>query len=471
MTHTDAAKALQEAQAAARLDSYASARHADVIRRLHSIGCRQQALDELRRVAGLRPGSAADAEALGFTAFGLGEHALAHQFYAVVVDQAPSDATAWYNVATTLRNIGRLGESEAACTRCLGLDSSYAQAALLRSHLKTQSTEANHLDELRALLGRARHDLSAQIFLNYALGKELDDIGAFDDAFRHFADGAALRRRSLAYDVELDVRKLERIKAVYDPARLSSARPRSPVPYGFIIGLPRSGTTLIERVLTGHPSVRSNGETDNFLQALMSALAPNGADVFERAARADHAQVGAAYAALAGPPTVGDGLVLEKLPLNYLYVGAIRLALPGARIVRVQRRPADNLFAMFSTLFGDGYPFSYDLRELARYYAAYKALDAYWLAHAGDLVAPVSYEAFTADPAGLGAALADHVGIDWRTDMVKVEKNTTATATASAAQVRQPIYRKSDGRWRNYAKHLAPLIEDLKAAGIDPDET
>jgi hypothetical protein len=200
----------------------------------------------------------------------------------------------------------------------------------------------------------------------------------------------------------------------------------------------------------------------------MEGAAKSGVDVFDRASRADQSAVGRFYVRRAGHAAPGQ-VIVEKLPLNYLYVGAIRLSLPAARIVLVKRSPADNCFAMYSTLFGSGYPFSYDLKEIARYFRAYQDLMAHWKNTISHELLEISYEAFTAAPSRLGADLARHVGVEWRDSMVRVENNASASATESAAQVRQPIYRKSVGRWRNYASLLAPLIDALAAEGIDPE--
>jgi tetratricopeptide (TPR) repeat protein len=462
-------RALADALSVARPIAQADRAHARVAELLAALGERGPALAELQAAADRPAGHAEDYEALAFCAFTLGAHELARDFYQRVVDMAPRDGLAWYNLATSDRNLGSLEAAESACGKALSLDPKLVQAALLRSQVRTQSSDANNLEDLRHRLSWARGDTASEIFLNYALGKELDDLGEFDQAFRHFARGAQLRRETLHYDVADDVRKLARIRDTFDADRLSAApAAESPVEHGFIIGLPRSGTTMIERVLTGHPDVTSNGETDNLLGALTEGAA-EGRDVFDRIAGADPSIVAEAYRRRAEGGAVRR-LVLEKLPLNYLYAGAIRLTLPRARMVLVTRGAADNAFAMFSTLFGAGYPFSYDLRELATYCVAYRDLATHWRTVLGSSLLAVRYEDFVESPSQLGAKVAAHLGIEWRDEMTKIEENRTASATASAAQVRRPIYKSAVGRWRDYASHLGPLLAALRENGIRPED-
>lgn len=461
-------QALDAARADARGLTHASRAHAKLAAVLGELGRRSEGLAELSAAAALSPGRAEDYEALAFAAFGLGAHELSRTFYARVAEMAPRDATAWYNLATSDRNLGDLDAAEAACERTLALDPGFVQAALLRSQLRTQSPGRNHLGDLRARLRRLQADPAARMFLGYALGKELDDLGDHDQAFRFFALGADARRGALRYDVREDLAKLARIRQAFGAERLGGApAPAEAVDFGFILGLPRSGTTMIERVMTGHPDVVTNGETDNLLAALMEGADRGAGDVFDQVAAADPRIVAPAYARRARRD--GFRLALEKLPMNYLYAGAIALTLPGARIVLVSRSAGDNALAMYSTLFGAGYPFSYDLRELGAYLVGYHQLVRHWKATLGPVLKEVRYEDFVEAPAGLGPGVAEHLGVDWREGMVRIEDNRSASATASAVQVRRPIYRSAVGRWRPYAAQLAPLLEVLAAAGIAPD--
>jgi hypothetical protein len=221
---------------------------------------------------------------------------------------------------------------------------------------------------------------------------------------------------------------------------------------------------LLERILTGLPQVRSNGETENFSRALLGASRGAG-DVFDRAAGADPQEVAAAYLRVAGPRAPHER-VIEKLPMNYLYLGAIHRALPGATILLVRRSPLDSCFAMYRTLFGEAYPFSYDFDDLGRYFAAYERLIDHWRLVVGADLHEVVYEDLVREPARVGAAIAAQCGLPWRDEALEIQHNRSVSLTASAAQVRRPIYGTSSGRWRHYHRHLTGLIETLRRHGV-----
>lgn len=398
-------------------------------------------------------------DALAFFARHLGRHELSNELYKQAVSLKPTDAQLWYNFATSERSLGRLSSALEACRQALAIDPDMRPAVLLRSELIRATPEQNNVEDLQSRLSRPLREADA-MFLAYALGKELHELGRFDEAFRAFSQGALARRRNLNYDVAIDELKLKSIAAAFR----DKGRPRQSggSRHIFIVGLPRSGTTLTERILGGLSGVRSNNETDNFANALMLNTSKGGGSIFDRAAEADYEKVAAEYERLAGAANHSDHII-EKLPFNYLYIGAILRAFPDASIVWVRRNPIDSCFAMFRTLFGSAYPFSYDFEDLARYYAAYAGLMKHWSTIYGERLIKVDYELLVADPSAHAKRLAAQCGLTWQDTALDISKNSSASLTASASQVRNEIYNSSAGIWQQYGRHLEPLKNQLAA--------
>jgi tetratricopeptide (TPR) repeat protein len=448
---------------------------ASILLKLGRVGAAEEVV---ARAAALVTGTAEAYDGLAYVSTELGQHERANSLYHRATELEPNRPRSWYNLACSERSFGRLAGAEEACERSITLDPGQYPSFLLRSELRVQAQESNHIVDLERRLADPRLDIHGRIFLGYALAKELDDVQRFDDAFRWFAAAAKLRRSQLRYDVAGDERRLQRIAAVFS-SKVSQHPERHPSSrYIFIVGLPRSGTTLVERILTGLAGVRSNGETENISRALtaaasIAAASPTAADrtdMIERAAAVDPATMAAQYAQLARAGSAGESIV-EKLPTNYLYVGAIRRALPAAKVLIVRRSPLDSCFAMYRALFGDAYPFSYDFDELARYFAAYDRLMNHWLALFGSALHQVVYEDLVREPQRVGAALAEYCGLPWQPEATAIEGNQSVSLTASAAQVRRPIYGTSSGRWRHYRRHLEPLIAALRRYGVStPDD-
>ncbi|MFZ0498477.1 MAG: sulfotransferase [Steroidobacteraceae bacterium] len=470
----DLANALRLAEQGVAGETMCSPAHSVLAEVLLKLGRPAEAEVVIEHAAKCSPGVAETYESLAQVALALGRHGRANAFYRRAAEIGPHVARHWFRLAWSERTFGRLEQAEEACDRSIALDAREYRSYLLRSELRVQSASTNHVEQLRHELARSDLEAHGRVLLGYALGKELDDLGRYGEAFGWFVAAASTRWRQLRYDAAVDEHNLRRIIEVFPgaPGRTASGRVESSR-FIFICGLPRSGTTLLERILTGLSGVRSNGETDYFARTLLSASpthrdpADRGVqDVFARAAAVDWDAIAAGYARLANADG-GSEFIIEKQPTNYLYLGAIHRALPQARLVLVSRSPLDSCFAMYRTLFGgEAYQFSYDLQDLARYYAAYARLIDHWRGAFGDSIHEVRYEDLVRDPARVGAAAARFCGLEWRDSAAEVDKNADVCLTQSAAQVRRPIYRSAAGHWRRYRAQLEPLMTALRDRGV-----
>jgi hypothetical protein len=248
---------------------------------------------------------------------------------------------------------------------------------------------------------------------------------------------------------------------------------RAPGPI-FILGLPRSGSTLIERILGRHSRVRAAGELQSMALAIVEAVRQRAGatqisrrELVEQSAQLDFESLGRDYLARArASGAIGDYFI-DKMPLNFLYCGLICRALPEARIVHVHRHPMAACYAMFKTLFEDAYPFSYDLSELGRYYLAYRRLMQHWGRVMPGRIYELRYESMIEDQRGETQRLLAFCGLDWEDACAQFHENPDPSTTASAAQVRQPIYDSSVNQWRHYGGQLADLRRLLAEGGID----
>ena len=435
---------------------------------LLAMGNRREALEVAGKVAAMQPSGATWNDALGTLFTYCEEPTRALSFFERAVTLAPTNSQYLNNLATAQRMVGDLAAAEAALGRVIACQPSNAFAYYTRADLRTQTKEDNHVDEMILALNTHTRTGSDEVMMCFAIAKELDDIAKYDLAFKYLKQGCDRQRRMFTYNVEDDVSTIDRIIQLHDRAAIESSSGLETTESIFVIGLPRSGTTLVEQILSSHSAVYGAGELQAFpAESIKAVERLAGSKVgkhrfVELALEVAPAELGREYLAATRPQTGRTPFFVDKQPLNYLYAGMIRRALPRSRIIALARDPMDSCFAMYRTLFTGAYPFSYDLLEIAAYYAAWNRLMRHWQSVLGEALLVVQYEDLVLDYEATTRRLLAHCGLQWETSCQTFQNQTRAVTTASAVQVRRPLYSSSVGKWRNYQAHLEPLFESLK---------
>lgn len=406
---------------------------------------------------------------------GLYAKAKAHYQQALqLVDTDDQRSALYFNLASVERYLGELTEARKHLDDALALNPQDCEAQLLRSSLTTQNASQNHIDELHAMLAQSPISPLAATQLNYALAKEYEDLQDYRHSAEHLTCAAKTRRAHMQYDVSADVQTLATLRTLYKPEFFAptGAACSSDTPI-FILGLPRTGSTLVERILSQHPDIESAGELNHFAKVMtqMLRIANPGIPLskvamVQRSSALNFKELGERYVQSLTDERPNARFVIDKLPLNSLYTGLIHKALPQAKIIYIQRHPLASCYAMYKQLFTHGYPFSYDLDELGKYYIAHHTMMAQCQQALGSAMFTLQYEALVDDFEPSVAALANYCGVDLQPQMLAFASNTAASTTASAAQVRQGLYRSSRDQWRNFETLLAPLKQQLINAGI-----
>ena len=406
--------------------------------------------------------------------FHLRDYEQAAKCYEKAIRLEPKNSSLCFSLAAIKRFLGELDQAEAMFDRALVLNPKEFEAYYIRSGLRTQTLSRNHIAEMESILNSGLESAKGEIFVSFALAKEYEDIEEYENSFHYLKRGSDLRRRQLNYNVSVDEAIIEEIIRQFTFDSIAKASPgfKNSEPI-FLVGLPRTGTTLLERMLSSHPNVIAAGELPNFSRQMMRLISADchrknlsAIEQVRYSLKLDMSSLGASYLESTRDVTGTSQRFVDKLPFNYLNIGLIAAALPDAKILHMTRYPMDSCFAIYKTLFQRAYPFSYDLDELAKYYVAYYRLMAHWHSSLPGKILDVAYEDLVADPETELRRVFAHCDLDWEPQAVEFHKNKEASTTASASQIRQPVHQKSVGRWRRYEKQLAGLQSILEHAGI-----
>lgn len=418
-----------------------------------------------RQALALAPGDVKAYSNLAFALAELGELEAARENCQKALALDPNYVDALINLSVIESDAGRLDAAIDVNRRALAINPDCAQAHLNLSRLKKFVTDDPDLERLRQLEHRLDELGSRdQMLLHFALGKAREDIEQYDAAFGHFERGNRMKRATLDYDIERQRRLFDALQTVFTADFIAAQRgggcnDTRPI---FIVGMPRSGTTLVEQILSSHPAVDAGGES-KALEAALQYCRLAGLDIADLPRRSDaYSSIAGEYLRRLGAPTAPARHVTDKMPGNFLYLGLIHLALPQARIIHCRRDARDVCVSCYTLLFTPGHHYSFDLAELGGYYRLYAELMEHWqsVLPAG-CVLDMRYEDLVADTEAGARRLLAHCGLEWDDACLRFFENTRRVKTASKAQVRAPIYSSSIGRWRRYEAHLAPLLQAL----------
>ncbi|WP_448213163.1 tetratricopeptide repeat-containing sulfotransferase family protein [Colwellia sp. MEBiC06753] len=408
----------------------------------------------------------------------LGQSDLALKYYQQAIEKAPNNGDYYYNLATELRFRGDKVSAVSALRKAIELNSLDIDAYSLLVDVEKQTNDHNHANSLKSLLTE-KISPKQQIQVLFSLAKCYEDLQHYSTSFDYLAQATALRRKHLKYDINQDLHVMKVIAQELSidwwrktqPAMTNLDAQITPI---FIVGMPRTGSTLVEQILAADDSVFAGGELNIFSSLLTErVIAQFGHPKSQQAlisntAKIDYQGLGAEYLKIISQRIPEQQLgsvkfITDKLPLNFLYLGLIKKALPQAKIIHVNRAPIDTCYAIFKTLFQQVYPFSYEQTELAKYFLSYQQLMSHWQTLASHMFYDVHYEQLVCEPEKTSADMFNYCQLNWQASYVNTRAQNNNIKTASASQVSEPIYQHSVEKWRHYQSELAPMINILNS--------
>ena len=488
------AESLAPMQLAVKLSPQDAEAHSNLGNRLRELGRLDEAEASCRQAIALKPDFAEARSNLGVTLQELGKLDEAEASLRQAITLKPGFAEAHYNLSVTLQELGRLDEVEASYRQAIALKPDYAEA---HNNLGVRLQELGKLDEAEANLRQAialKPDY-AEAHRNLAITKEFssedeqflqmqalyrdpaisekdrchicfglakasEDLQDCATAFQFYAEGNALRKKHLAYEKSQDSRLFEKLKASYPPMTENTIAPTivasEPIPI-FIVGLPRSGTTLVEQIVSSHPLVTGAGEL-SFVSQLGGLLAVGQSPTDGEALATFRQQ----YLNALHKRSEGNAIVTDKMPQNFQFLGLIARALPEAKIIHVKRDPAAVCWANYTQYFvNDSLGYCYNLEDILHYHELYQDLMQYWHQALPDRIYDLDYEALTERQEDETRKLIGCLELVWDDSCLAPQDNTRSVATASSMQVRQKVYQGSSEKWKRYRPFLNSALDHL----------
>ena len=378
-----------------------------------------------------------------------------------LVKKKPDDPVANFLMGTAQNSCNKPAGAETSFKRCISLNSAFYPAYLSLSQLKKQRDSSNHLDSLKKRLKESNGDPAASRFLNFALAKELDDLGRSDESFACLSAANDVVRLAQPYDHSIEQDTFEKVVACYTKLKARGVTGNDSSAPVFIVGMPRSGTTLVERVLAASDSVYAGGELHDFIGQFVYqyGLLPerqNLPAIFGKAHQFDYRKIGKGYVDSVLSRSSGRPVFTDKMPFNFRYLGFIRAALPNCKIIHIQRSSQATLLSNYQQNYRAGINlWSYDKAAARKYFELYQDYMNYWKAEIPNGFLNIQYEELVQDFEAVSRKLYEYCGIEWTDECLRFNEINVHSGTQSSAQVRQPIYTTSLNKWKDYSAHLS----------------
>lgn len=393
----------------------------------------------------------------------LGDQVAALEWYEKAC--AKTDAPMYIlNKAKSLVFLGKIEEAKEALESVMAALPDNAEAHWILSRLE-RAKNKDHINQILELAEKADNKKLSTAYLYYGLGKEYEDLEMWPKAFKSYEAGAKIKRAHVKYDEEAEIESFKTLEECLTKEWLENAgegcEASSPI---FIIGQPRTGTTLIERIITARDDVYSAGELQQFGRAVKNTggartMGMVSSDNIRAAIKVEPRKLGEIYMETTRSLRSDLPYFVDKLPINYIYAPLIAAALPNAKIIHVTRDPMDACFASYKQLFADAYFYSYDQVEMARHHLRYRHLMGHYREVLGDRMIEVAYEDVVENMEFEARRLINYLGLEWQDASLEFHKQKTAVTTASATQVREKVHNRSVGRWRHFEKELSEMYE------------
>ncbi|MEE8295524.1 MAG: sulfotransferase [Sphingomonadales bacterium] len=453
------------------LDPKHAAGWAQLARNFMKVGQPKRADFALNKAIELKPDDPLVQDLIGTTLSGLGDQHAAEEWYRKAVKQAPNAPTFNINWASSLIFLGKKKEAKKALDKVLRVKPFDPQAHWRLSNLE-KATDRTHLKALEKLMKRYQNDSKALSFIAYSAGKEYEDLGEWENAFRCFKIGAEAKKKITEFDETREEAMFKAYHETFTPEwvakKTEGAKSDAPI---FILGQPRTGTTLVERIITAHSMVHSAGELQQFRLAIWrNAKGETPGQFSPEMVRVstdiDPKPIGETYLKTSESMQGNLPRFVDKMPINYLYVPLIIKALPNAKIIHLVRDPMDSCFSSYKQLFAEAYFHSYSLYEMARHHVRYHRLMNYWRELLPGKFLDVKYEEVVNDLESNARRMINFLELPWEDTCLEFHRQTQAVTTASAVQVREKVHTRSVGRWQKYENQMQPVLEILSKAGV-----